>query len=152
MANVVTDEKPAPDLEPPNAPNIRAAILAYIPEDANIQRDIRIHDGIADVSIKWRTLRWQICLAVGDQTPDQIGKSAAESFRAWVVSTLNNINNTPRHARVLREIELWLLDQNDGVWGDVIRLRQHDGSMKWLIEGNAPVTTKTEFRSDAGQV
>lgn len=147
MANVVTDEKEAPYQEPVNAPSIRAAILAYIPDDPNIQRDIRIHDGIADISIKWRTLRWQICTAIGDRNPDQIGRAAAEDFRGWIVSTLNNVNNTPRHARVLREIMEWLLGQHKGVWGEVNRSRRADGSSEWLIEDQVKISNKTAFEA-----
>lgn len=145
MANVVTDEKPAETVEAPNAPNIREAILQHIPDDPNIQRDIRIHDGIADISIKWRTLRWSIGMGMGDMTPAQIGQLAAEGFRGWLLSTLNNINQTPRHARVLDEMGHWLNGQKDGVWADVERYRTTDGAYRYRVGEVEPASNVTEF-------
>jgi hypothetical protein len=149
MANVLTNEKPIENVEPPTAPAIRAAILAHIPEDENIQRDIRIHDGIVDLSIKWRTIRWSECMSMADMSPDMIGLKAAESFRKWLVSTLNNVNDTPRHQRVLHDMETWLLGQNEGIWADVTRLRDGKGEFKWLIESQQMPSNVTEYEASA---
>jgi len=149
MANVLTNEKPADYSEPPTAPNIRLAILSHIPDDPNIHRDIRIHDGIADISIKWRTLRWSICMGMGDMSPDLIGLKASEAFRAWIVSTINNVNETPRHARVLHEMEQWLMEQTEGIWADVTRLRNSRGEFKWLIEQHETPSNVTEYEASA---
>lgn len=145
MANVLTDEKPAENIEPVNAPSIREAILDRIPDDPNIVRDVRLHDGIADISLRWRTLRWATNMSTNYQTPDEIGEAAAKAFRSWLVGTLNNTNDTPRHARVLQDMEHWMAGQHEGIWADITKARNSSGGHKWLIAGESAVIGKTDF-------
>lgn len=131
MANVLTDEKPSEPVEPLTAPAIRDAILALVPDDPNIQRDIKIHDGIADIAIKWRTLRWSTCMALHDQTPDQIADQVVTSFAAWVRECIKNRGNSPRYERVVEEMQVWA--------------RQNPSQASWV---HTP-SNKTEFTSEA---
>ena len=113
---------------------IRDAILKHIPQDDNIQRDIKVHDGMVDIYIKWRTMRWSASLGISSMSPDQLGRFVASTFRDWMLSILNSPNTSPRHAAVLREMEQWLLGQREGVWADVERRRNPDGLMKWGVK------------------
>lgn len=122
MANVPTDERETVHSEPVTSVTIRDAILKLIPDDPNITRDIRIHDGIADIHIKWRSLRWSTCMAYQTMTPDQIADKVSDEFRLWLASCLKNMNGAPRHSRVLTEIAVWLRanpDRADWLTGEV---------------------------------
>lgn len=108
MANVPTDEMQADEVVPLSVTAIRDAIVSFIPKDENIVSDVKIQDGLADVLIRWRGLRWATLIAVQDQTPEQIGEKVDVEFRTWLKATIKNMNEIPRHARVLHEMTQWL--------------------------------------------
>ena len=107
MANVITEDKSEPVI-PPNASDIRDAILAIIPDDSNIQRDVRLQDGVAAISIKWRTLRWQVKLAIQDQTAEQMAQKVMTDFALWVRTSIKNRGNTPRYEMVINQMKAWV--------------------------------------------
>ena len=112
MANVPTDEKEAVRVEvSPNA--IREALLKVIPDDHDIVRDIRLHDGIADIMIRWRTLRWATNMAYQSLTPDQIAEIVDRDFRKWLRNIVTNMNETPKFSRVINEMRKWLRENPD---------------------------------------
>lgn len=145
MANVQTDEVEAEYVEPVNLTTIRDAILELIPDDPNIARDVRMHDGLADIAIRWRTLRWSTCMAVQTMTPDDIAVLVAGMFLKWVVSTLNNTNDTPRHAHILREMNDWLVNNREGIWSAAERYKDKNNEVKWRVKDVVPVSNKTEI-------
>lgn len=112
MANVPTDELEAVKVEvSPNA--IREALLAVIPDDHDIVRDIKLHDGIADIMIRWRTLRWSTCMAYQSLSPDEIAEKVDEAFRAWLHNIVSNMNQMPKFSRVINEMRNWLRENPD---------------------------------------
>lgn len=110
MANVLTDEPEAEYAEEVSITSIRDAILSRIPEENNIIRDVRIHDGIADISLRWRTLRFSTSMAFQQMTPDAIADRVEGDFKAWVGSTVKTMNDTHRHALSIQEMAQWLRD------------------------------------------
>lgn len=110
MANVPTDEPEAEYIEPVTTTAIRDAILARIPEEDHIIRDVRIHDGIADISLRWRTLRFSTSMAFQQMTPADIADKVEGDFKAWVGSTVKTMNDTHRHALSIQEMAHWLRD------------------------------------------
>lgn len=107
MANVPTDEREIEHVEmSPNA--IREALLDVIPDDHDIVRDIKLHDGIADIMIRWRTLRWSTNLAYQSLSPAEIAKIVDRDFRVWLRGIVNNMNDTPKFSRVINEMRMWL--------------------------------------------
>lgn len=113
MANVPTNEAEIVRSEPVSTTAIRAALLAVIPDDNDIVRDIRLHDGIADIMIRWRTLRWSTNMAYQNMTPDEIAAIVDRDFRAWLHKTCANMNETPKFSRVLQEMRKWLRENPD---------------------------------------
>lgn len=113
MANVATHETETQHIEPVSVTAIRDAIVELIPKDDNIVSDVKIHDNLADILIRWRSLRWATCMAIQDQTPEQIAQKVDEGFRAWLKDTIRNMNQVPRHARVLGEMVQWLKTNPD---------------------------------------
>lgn len=112
MANVPTDERETEYVEvSPNA--IREALLAVIPDDHDIVRDIKLHDGIADIMIRWRTLRWSTNLAYQSLTPAQIASIVDRDFRKWLLGIVKNMNETPKFSRVINEMRMWLRTNPD---------------------------------------
>lgn len=112
MANVPTDEPETVYVEiSPNA--IRDALLAVIPDDHDIVRDIRLHDGIADIMIRWRTLRWSTNMAYQNLSPKEIALIVDRDFRKWLLNIVNNMNKTPKFSRVINEMRAWLRTNPD---------------------------------------
>lgn len=112
MANVPTDEPETQYVEvSPNA--IREALLKVIPDDHDIVRDIRLHDGIADIMIRWRTLRWSTNMAYQSLTPDEIAAKVDSDFRVWLRGIVTNMNDTPKFSRVIQEMRNWLKTNPD---------------------------------------
>lgn len=111
MANVPHSE--AETDEPITTGTIREAILARIPDRQEITRDVRIHDKIADISLRWRTLRFSISLAYQQMTPDEVAGSIEKSFRTWVATTIKNMNETYRHSQAIGEMSQWLADNRE---------------------------------------
>lgn len=113
------EESPQPMALPVTA--IRDAIAAIIPQDENIVSDVKIHDGLAEVLIRWRSLRWNTCMAMHNRSADQIAEKIDDEFRGWLRNTIKNMNEIPRHARVLNEMKLWLAknpDKREWLYGD----------------------------------
>ena len=128
MSNVPTSEEEADRTPPPSVTAIRDAIVKLIPKDDNIVSDVKIHDGLADILIRWRSLRWAACLSIAYSTPEETARQVDEDFRTWLKNTIKNMNQIPRHARVLSEMVLWLKENPD--------------KSAWLYQKN-----KTEFTS-----
>ncbi len=100
---------------------IRDAIAKIIPQDENIVSDVKIHDGLAEVLIRWRSLRWNTLLALHNRSAQVIAEVIDEQFRTWLRATIKNMNEIPRHARVLNEMKLWLArnpDKHEWLYGD----------------------------------
>lgn len=108
MANVPTDEAEASYEEPVTTTSIRDAILARIPENDHLIRDVRIHDGIADISLRWRTIRFSTSMAFQQMTPEEIAQKVEDDFKAWAGSTIKTMNDTQRHALSIAEMASWL--------------------------------------------
>lgn len=108
MANVPTNEAEAEYVEPVTTTSIREAILARIPEDDSIIRDVRIHDGIADISLRWRTIRFSTSMAFQTMTPEEIAVKVEGDFKEWVGRTIKTMNDTHRHALSIQEMTVWL--------------------------------------------
>jgi hypothetical protein len=120
MANVLVDEVEQRPIELP-VTAIRDAIADIIPKDDNIVSDVKIHDGLVEVLIRWRSLRWNTSLAIHQRTPDQLAEKIDDDFRTWLRATIKNMNAVPRHARVLGEMVKWLRenqDKKDWLYGD----------------------------------
>lgn len=130
MSNVPTHELEAETAEPISVTAIRDAIVQLIPKDENIVSDVKIHDGLADVLIRWRGLRWATLMAIQSQSPEVIAEKVDEDFREWLKKTIINMNEIPRHARVLNEMKVWLNANPD--------------KKAWLYQSN-----KTTFESEA---
>ena len=110
MANVPTDEAESVHEEPVSVGTIRDAILSRIPDRPELTRDVRIHDGIADISLRWRTLRFSTSMAYSTLTPEEIAAKVEEDFKAWLASTIKNMNDTHRHSMAISEMAQWLAD------------------------------------------
>lgn len=108
MANVPTDEPEVVPAEEVTTGTIRNAILERIPDEPHITRDVRIHDGIADISLRWRTLRFSTSMAVQGQSPAEIADKIECDFKEWAERTVKNMNDTGRHAMPVAEMAQWL--------------------------------------------
>lgn len=108
MANVLTDEREAALPEEVTTGAIRLAILDRIPDEPYITRDVRIHDGIADISLRWRTLRFSTSMAYSTLTPAEIADKVECDFKEWAERTIKNMNDTNRHAMPVAEMAQWL--------------------------------------------
>ncbi len=108
MANVPTSEVERAETEAVTTGTIREAILSRIPDEPQITRDVRIHDGIADISLRWRTLRFSISLGFQQMTPEQIAAKIEGDFKAWIATTVRNMNETHRHSTAIGEMRAWL--------------------------------------------
>lgn len=113
MANVPIDEAETERSEPVSSVNIREALLKVIPDDHDIVRDIKLHDGIADIMIRWRTLRWSTCMAYQSMTPDEIATKVDADFRKWLLGIVHSMKETPKFSRVINEMRQWLRSNPD---------------------------------------
>lgn len=115
MSEADPDAMNVPDepKEPVRVTAIRDAIAAILPEDENIVSDVKIHDGLADISIRWRSLRWTTCLAIQDADADDIALRADDDFKAWLRNTVKNMQTVPKHSRVISEMKRWLAQNPD---------------------------------------
>lgn len=110
MANVPTSEIERAETEALSTGAIRNAILARIPDEPHITRDVRIHDGIADISLRWRTLRFSISMGFQQMTADEIAAKIETEFKAWVGTTVHNMTATHRHSSSISEMAQWLAE------------------------------------------
>lgn len=108
MANVPTDEAETVYVEPVTTTSIRDAILDRIPENEGMTRDVRIHDGIADISLRWRTIRFSVAMAIQAMTPDEIAAKVESDFKVWIARTIKTMNDTHRHTKAIQEMGSWL--------------------------------------------
>lgn len=113
MANVPTNEAEAEYSEPVNSTSIKEALLRVIPDENDIVRDIRMHDGIADIMIRWRTLRWSTNMAYQTMTPDEIAIVVDAEFRKWLINIIDNMSETPKFSRVVNEMRVWIRENPD---------------------------------------
>jgi hypothetical protein len=104
---------PAEPKEPMRVTAIRDAIAAVLPEDENIVSDVKIHDGLADISIRWRSLRFSTCLAIQAASADDLALRAEEDFKNWLRNTIKNMQSVPKHGRVIMEMKRWLGENPD---------------------------------------
>lgn len=130
MANVPTSEIERAETEALSTGAIRNAILARIPDEPHITRDVRIHDGIADISLRWRTLRFSISMGFQQMTAEEIATKIEAEFKAWVGNTVRNMNETSRHSSSISEMAQWLVENPPEV-------------------ESAPAPNKTAYESEA---
>lgn len=113
MANEPTQETETIETPPISVTAVRDALLAILPKDSNIVSDVKIHDGLADVLIRWRSLKWANICAMQDASPEQIAETIDSGFREWLRNTLKNMADIPKHARILAEMKDWLRKSPD---------------------------------------
>lgn len=101
------------DPQPVNVTAIRDAIAALIPKDDNIVSNVHLHDGLADISIRWRTLRFSTTEAIAGRDGDEIALAIDERFRMWLRNTIKNMQSIPKHSRVAADMARWLKQNPD---------------------------------------
>ena len=99
--------------EPASVTAIRDAIQALLPIDPNIVSNVSLHDGIADISVRWRSLRWNVIEAIAQRDADTIALNIDERFRLWLRNTIANMKNVPKHSRVVADMVRWLRENPD---------------------------------------
>ena len=99
--------------EPPHVTAIRDAIKSLLPEDENIVSDTKIHDGVVDVSIRWKSLRWSVSESIAGREADDIALKLDGDFRAWLRNVIKNMANVPKHSRVAADMKRWLKENPD---------------------------------------
>ena len=92
---------------------IREAVEAIIPRDPNIVSDIKVRNNLADVHIRWRTLRWSTSQAIAGRTPEQMAKHIDTMFREWLRDRVKNLYDANgqvlvKHQRTAADMEKWL--------------------------------------------
>lgn len=104
---------PVDSVEPVSVTAIRDAISALIPKDDNIVSNVSLHDGLADISIRWRSLRFATTEAIAGRDGDDIALAMDERFRVWLRHTIKNMKNVPKHSRVAADMARWLRENPD---------------------------------------
>ena len=105
--------------EPPKVAqpaDIRDAIISRIPTGQYMVGDVKVHDGLVEVSVQCGALRWQTCLGVSGRDPDAIGQEVETGLRTWIDHTLGNIFvddelrevSAGKYRRAGRGFQLWL--------------------------------------------
>jgi hypothetical protein len=93
---------------PPAITAIRDAIESLLPKDPNIVTNVNLHDGLADISVRWRSLRFNVIEAIAGRDADTIALNIDERFRTWLRGTISNMKSVPKHSRVAAEMARWL--------------------------------------------
>jgi hypothetical protein len=109
---VETNVERAPK-EPANITAIRDAVQSLLPDDPNIVSNVSLHDGIADISLRWRSLRFNVIEAIAGRDADTIALNIDIRFRDWLKGTIQNMKNVPKHSRVAAEMSRWLRENPD---------------------------------------
>lgn len=104
---------PVDPVEPASVTSIRDAIGVLIPKDDNIVSNVSLHDGLADISIRWRSLRFSTTEAIAGRDGDEIALTIDERFRLWLQNTIKNMKDVPKHSRVAADMARWLKDNPD---------------------------------------
>lgn len=99
---------PVEKSEPANVTAIRDAIAELIPKDENIVSNVNLHDGLADISIRWRSLRFSTTESIAGRGGDEIALTIDDRFRAWLRGTISNMKDVPKHSRVAADMARWL--------------------------------------------
>ena len=106
--NVPVDTAPTPQVTA-----IRDAIMALIPKDPNIVTNVSLHDGLIDISVRWRSLRFNATETIAGRDADTIGLQIDQKFRDWLRGTVKNMKTVPKHGRVVADMTRWLKDNPD---------------------------------------
>lgn len=70
---------------------IRDAIVKRMPRGNSLVLDVKVSDGLADISVQCGSLRFAGIYGIGDRTPKQMAAIAENGFRAWAINTLETI-------------------------------------------------------------
>ena len=115
--DAVATNVPENPVLPPAVTAIRDAIAALIPNDPNIVSNVSLHDGVADISVRWRTLRFNVITSIAGRDADEMALDIDEKFRAWLRGTVKNMKDIPKHSRVAADMARWLRENPDKkVW------------------------------------
>ena len=114
--------------------DIRDAIEHSVPTDGPLKSDIKIHDGIADISISVGTMRWSQAMAIANMQPDQVGELVGTQVKAWLINALKNLQDPegkalPHHRRAIVGIREWLdahPRRNEWLYGKPKRTKMYD--------------------------
>ncbi len=117
MSQITTSDGTIPNKPPVHADpeEIREAILARVPEDPNFTRDIKIDTGMADIALRWRTLRFSTMISIQSLTPDQIADIVEKEFMAWLLRIITIHPNpefqkvNPKAATVVNDMREWAI-------------------------------------------
>lgn len=104
---------PVDPVEPVSVTAIRDAISALIPKDDNIVSNVSLHDGLADISIRWRSLRFSTTEAIAGRDGDEIALVIDDRFKSWLRHTIKNMKDVPKHSRVAADMARWLKENPD---------------------------------------
>jgi hypothetical protein len=99
--------------EPTHVTAIRDAVQALLPDDPNIVSNVSLHDGLVDISLRWRSLRFNMIEAIAGRDADTIALYVDERFRIWLRGTIQNMRSIPKHSRVAAEMARWLRENPD---------------------------------------
>jgi hypothetical protein len=102
---------------PADGEAIREAILARMPEDDNVTRDIKMYDGLVDIAIRWRTLRFSTTISAQNLSADDIAEIVAREFKTWLLKILyvdpdpDRQKVNPKAATVIEAMRVWAHNQ-----------------------------------------
>lgn len=91
-----------------NPTAIRDAIVAKLPKDPNIITDTKVHDGLADITVCWRALRWNRAEAIAGRSPEELADYVDENFREWLRARIKGMKDVPKYRRLVAEMMRWL--------------------------------------------
>ena len=100
-------------IETANPEDIREAILARVQNDQNITRDLKFHDGLTDIAIRWRTLRFSMTLASHGLSPDDIANKVEAEFSKWLLKIIyvdpdpDRQKVNPKAETVINDMRKW---------------------------------------------
>ena len=103
----------APIWTPANPVSIREAILERVPEYPNFTRDIKIANGMADIALRWKTMRFSQTLAIQNLSADEVAAIVENGFAEWLLKIitinpdpeLQKVN--PKAETVIRDMRRW---------------------------------------------
>lgn len=100
----------------------RDAIMPRLPTGTYMTADIKVHDGLVDVTVQCGALRWNTVQGLSGRSPDVVGANVETELRAWIKRTFANIFegdwqtipmaqwevSSGRFGRAGRGFQLWL--------------------------------------------
>lgn len=125
-----------------NPTAIRDAIAAIIPSDSPMVADVKLHDGLAAITIKCGTLRWSQDMAIAGQEPEQMAAVVDAQFKSWLRTTLSNLKDNEgrvlhTHRRSVVSIRNWM--------------NEHPERREWL-NSDLPITSGRTRRPKSAAV